>query len=383
MQELFNNKISRRRLMQLSGITLLGLIVEACTGRTSPAAGTQVAPTANPLATPTQGWAPTAGPSPVAAPPLAGVNAGKGAPPATPSQPGQVMITPTADFYTVAYSSEAPSYPSDWKLTLAGNLSTPATLTLDDIRAMPVVEEMRTFECISNPAGGPLISNAVWKGIKMKDLMERVGVKPNTIEIKLESFDGYSTSIPLDLAMDEHALLAYEMNGQPLPIEHGKPLRCLWPGRYGMKQPKWLTTITALTDKYLGFWEQQGWSNEARILPNSRIDSPAENGSVSGPAFDIQGIGFSGADGVAKIEVSWDDGKTWHEADLVRGPTPYVWTNWTFKGANPPPGEVTLVARVTDKAGQVQTKAEVSLLGDTFPNGTKAMHPVVVNVKTS
>jgi hypothetical protein len=255
-------------------------------------------------------------------------------------------------------------------------------LTLDDIKAMPVVEEMRTFECISNPAGGPLISNAVWKGIKMKDLLGRVGVKPSTIEIKLESFDGYSTAIPLDLAMHDHALLAYEMNGEPLPIEHGKPLRCLWPGHYGMKQPKWLTTITAITDKYLGYWEQQGWSDEARILPSSRIDAPADNGTVNGPSFEMKGIGLSGEEGIAKIEVSWDDAKTWHDATLVRGPTPYVWTNWSWSGATPPPGEVTLLARVTDNAGRVQTREGVSLLGDTFPNGTPAMHAVVVNVKT-
>lgn len=293
------------------------------------------------------------------------------------------MITPNADFYTVAYNSEAPDFPSDWKLTIGGNLDKAATLTLDDIKGMPVVEEMRTFECISNPAGGPLISNAVWKGMKMKDLLERVGVKPNTIEIKLESFDGYSTAIPLDLAMDEHALLAYEMNGEPLPIEHGKPLRCLWPGRYGMKQPKWLTKITAITDKYLGYWEQQGWSDQAVILPNSRIDVPADNGTVSGPSIDLVGVAFSGAKGIAKVEVSWDDGKTWHEATLTRGPTPYVWTNWKFSGANPPPGQVTLLSRVTDNAGEVQTKEELSILGDTFPNGTKAMHGVVVNLKAA
>jgi DMSO/TMAO reductase YedYZ molybdopterin-dependent catalytic subunit len=373
MQELFNRMISRRRLIQLGGVTILSIVVEACARGVSPSGGSQ--------STPAAGSAPTLEPSTPLAQPLAGVNAGQGAPAVTPARPGQVIITPNADFYTVAYNSEAPSLPGDWKLTLGGNLDKPATLSLDEIKAMPAVEEMRTLECISNPAGGPLISNALWKGIKMKDLLQQVGVKANTIEIKLESFDGYSTAIPLDLAMDDHSLLAYELNGQPLPIEHGKPLRCLWPGRYGMKQPKWLTTITALTDKYLGYWEQQGWSDAALILPNSRIDSPADNGSVSGPSFDIEGVGFSGGDGIAKIEVSWDDAKTWHDATLVRGPTPYVWTGWSVSGANPPAGQATLLARVTDNSGQMQSRGEISILGDTFPNGTKSMHEVVVSVK--
>jgi DMSO/TMAO reductase YedYZ molybdopterin-dependent catalytic subunit len=375
MQDLMTRRVSRRRLIQLSGITILSVVVEACARAVSPPPGAQPGPDA--------AGSPTFQPTPIPTEPLAGVNAGKGAPPATPAQPGEVLVTPNADFYTVAYNSEAPALPGDWKLAVGGNLDKPTTLTLDQIKSMPSVEEMRTLECISNPAGGPLISNAVWKGIKMRDLLEQVGVRPNTIEIKLESFDGYSTAIPLDLAMDEHSLLVYQMNGQPLPIEHGKPLRCLWPGRYGMKQPKWLTTITAITDKYLGYWEQQGWSDAALILPNSRIDAPPDNGSVNGPSFDIEGVGFSGADGIAKIEVSWDDAKTWHEASLVRGPSPYVWTVWSFGGANPPSGQATLLSRVTTSDGQMQTRGEISILGDTFPNGTKSMHTVVVNVKAT
>lgn len=375
MFDFLSRQVTRRQLMKLGGITLLSVVLEACGRALTPATAS------NPVLIGTA--TPTTEPAVQSAPSIQGVNSGKGAPAATPAQSGQVAITPSADFYTVAYNSEKPDMPGDWKLTVGGNVGKPMTLTLDDIRGMPVVEEMRTLECISNPAGGPLISNASWKGIRMKDLLERVAVKPNTIEIKLESFDGYSTAIPLDLAMNEDSILAYEINGEPLPIEHGKPLRCLWPGRYGMKQPKWLTKITAITDKYLGYWEQQGWSDEAKILPTSRVDIPADNSTVDGTAFQMEGIGFSGEEGIAKIEVSWDDGKTWHESKLIRGPTPYVWTNWSWSGTNPPSGEATLLARVTDNAGRVQNREGVSLLGDTFPNGTSAMHAVIVNVKAA
>ncbi len=322
-----------------------------------------------------------ANPTATAAASLPGVGAGKGAPRQTPNHPADVMITNNADFYTVSYREGNPAMPNDWKLQVVGNVDKPMTLTLDDIKKMPAITEMRTMECISNPAGGPLISNANWKAIKMADLMNTVGVKPNTLEIKVDSFDGFHTSIPLDLAMHEHALLAYEMNGEPLPIEHGKPLRCLWPGRYGMKQPKWIQKITALTEKHTGYWEGQGWSNQAYIKPNSRIDAPQDNEKINQPSFSMMGVSFSGEDGIAKIEISLDEGKTWQEAELVRGPTPYVWTNWHWNGASPADGQYSLLARVTDKAGRQQQREQLSILGGTFPDGTSAIAPVVANFK--
>jgi len=318
--------------------------------------------------------------NPAAAPTLAGVNSGKGAPVQTPVNPNQVMITDNADFYTVSYSDASPTMPSDWKLGVGGNVATPLSLSLDDIKKLPMVEEMRTLECISNPAGGPLISNAVWRGIKMADLLNQAGVKPNTVEIVLEAFEGFHTSIPLALAMDDHALLVYDMNGEPLPAEHGKPLRCLWPGRYGMKQPKWLQKITAITTKHVGYWEGQGWSNEARVKPNSRIDIPSDGDTIKPGTFEVKGIGYSSDDGIAKIELSLDNGKTWQAAKLVRGPSALVWTNWSWSGSTPAAGQATILARVTDNSGRTQALEQVNLLGGTFPDGTSAIQPVVVNV---
>ncbi len=382
MSNYSNRSLSRRRLLQLAGLGAFAIVVEACARATAPLAGNGNSAVATPIPGATALPA-TAAPSPAATQALQGVNSGTGAPVQTPSQPGQVLVTSNADFYTVYYRDDSPSMPGDWKLQVGGNVSKPLSLTLGDLQAMPAIEEMRTLECISNPAGGTLISNAVWKGVRTKDLLDRAGIKPNTIEIKLEAYDGYSTAIPLDVAYDEHSFLAYEMNGQPLPIEHGKPLRCLWPGHYGMKQPKWLTTITAITDKYLGFWEQQGWSDEALINPTSRIDVPAENATISTPTFQAQGIGFSGASGIAKIELSLDNGQTWQNVDLVRGPTPYVWTNWSWSGPTPANGDLTLLARVTDNAGHTMVREHPSLFGSTFPNGSAEMHQVDATVKKS
>ncbi len=293
-----------------------------------------------------------------------------------------VPVTTNDDFYTVAYSTSRPSVPADWKLRIVGLVDNPLELSLDQIKAMPAVTEMRTLECISNPVGGDLIGNAVWNGVLLKDLLEQARVKNAGAHLRLESLDKFFTGIPLELGMHPHALLAYEMNGEPLPREHGAPLRCLWPGRYGMKQPKWLQTITVLDKSSIGYWEQQGWTNDAFINPNSRIDSPKDLDVIADKTLTLSGVAFSGEAGIAKIEVSWDNTETWFEAELARGPSPFVWTIWKWTGVALAPGRHTLYARVTDKAGRAQTKPQkVRLLDGTFPNGTDEMHSIILDFR--
>lgn len=295
-----------------------------------------------------------------------------------------IPITSNEDFYTVWYSrGGVPKPPPGWKLKITGLVDKPFELSLDELKAMPAVEEMRTFECISNPVGGDLISNAMWKGVRLKDLLAQAGVKAGAKELKLESFDGWYTSIPIELGMRDNSLLAYEMNGEPLPAEHGAPLRCIWPGRYGMKQPKWIQTITVISSPFLGYWEKQGWTNDAFVLPNSRIDSPKDLAIITTPMFTLSGVAYSGEDGIDRIEISWDDMKEWKPAELTRGPSPYVWTIWNWTGPSLSPGRHTLFARVTDKRGRQQSRPQtINLLGDTFPNGTDQMHSVVLDFKT-
>jgi hypothetical protein len=147
-----------------------------------------------------------------------------------------------------------------------------------------------------------------------------------------------------------------------------------------MKQPKWVQTITVLDKPSLGYWEQQGWSHDAFIHPNSRIDSPKDLDEIADKTFALAGVAFSGEAGIAKIEVSWDNTETWFEAELVRGPSPYVWTIWKWTGPALTPGRHTLYARVTDKASRAQTKPQtVRLLGGTFPNGTDEMHSIILD----
>ena len=307
----------------------------------------------------------------------------QGAPLTEASPPGDtVRVTSNQDFYAVYYDRRTVGVDgTTWKLEVTGEVKYPLTLTRDDVKALPSMTEMRTLECISNPVGGNLISNAVWKGVPMGELLNRAGLKDGVREIKITAADGYATAIPVALALHPHAFLAYEMNGEPLPDEHGFPLRCLWPGRYGMKQPKWVTRIEAINTHYSGYWERQGWSNEARIKINSQIRMPESGETVAAPTFVIWGTAFSGEEGVSRVEVSVDDGKTWNEATLTRGPTPYVWTEWKYTWQPAASGHANLVVRATDGAGTTQSERGFQLLGGTFPSGTSAIHSVGVNVK--
>ena len=360
-------KLSRREVLRLAALSALGAFVAACQQAIAPVSSAPAGSGAAPAAAPTKEVFSQGAP-----------------PPSEPQAVNGISITSNDNFYTVAYrDDEPPQVPPNWKLALTGEVDRPVSLSLDDIKAMLPVTQMRTLECISNPVGGDLISNAEWKGIRLKDLLAQAGVKSGVKELKLESFDGYSTAIPLELGMDEDSLLVYAMNGEALPAIHGAPLRCLWPGHYGMKQPKWLQTITAIPDAYAGYWEKQGWSDDASIQPFSRIDSPQDGGTVVGSQLTLSGLAFTGAAGLAQLEVSWDNTNEWHAAELTRGPSPYVWTAWKWTGAALSAGRHQIFARATDKSGAMQVRGQgFNLLGGTFPNGTADMQSIVLDFQS-
>ncbi len=294
-----------------------------------------------------------------------------------------VPVTSNEDFYTVWYSRGAPPAPAaDFKFRILGMVENPLEFTLEQLRALPPITEMRTMQCISNPVGGELISNAIWKGVRLKDLLAQTKIKNAGIYLKLEALDGFYTGVPIEVGLHDHALLVYDMNSVPLPREHGAPLRVLWPGRYGMKQPKSIHTITVVDKQFLGYWEKQGWTNDAFIHPNSRIDTPKDLDVIADPTFSIAGVAFSGDAGIAKIEISFDDTDHWLATELSRGPLPYVWTIWKWTGPALAPGRHSVYARVTEKSGRVQTKpGKIRLLDGTFPNGTDEMHTILLDFK--
>ncbi|MDQ3880311.1 MAG: molybdopterin-dependent oxidoreductase, partial [Chloroflexota bacterium] len=185
-------------------------------------------------------------------------------------------LTPNDDFYVISKNLVDPVVDgATWRLTVGGMVERPLTLTLDDVHALPAVTQIQTLECISNEVGGHLISTAEWRGVRLKEVLAMARPADGALEVKLAAADGYSESFPAELAADDRVLLAYEMNGEPLPDKHGFPLRLLLPGRYGMKGPKWLTGLELIDEPYEGYWEQRGWSKEAIIKTMSRVDAPA------------------------------------------------------------------------------------------------------------
>ncbi len=363
-----NKQISRRDWLRWSALIGAGVVASAC----GPLAGND-----------DRSQAPTSAPA-------SSQNANDVAGERGSSQPNniglgdKVKYTANDDFYIVDIGNGHPAIDeASWRLTLDGKVNKPFTLSLDEIKKLPSVTQTRTFECISNPVGGPLIGNALWVGVQMKRVLEMAGVQSGAKELLVRAADGFHTSIPIELAMHEHALLVYSMNGEPLPRAHGFPLRCVWPGRFGMKQPRWITRIEVIDTNYRGFWEQQGWSNDAFIKVNSQVLAPTSRETVGTPTYTIRGLAHAGLAGLKTVEVSTDNGKTWNEATLIRGPEPkeLVWTEWRYEWTVPADGRYVIVVRATDNNGVKQEGIGDSLLGGTFPDGTNRMHAVTAIVK--
>ena len=244
-------------------------------------------------------------------------------------------ITSQDDFYYVSINNEAldPRIgEKDWKLTVEGLVNTPQKFALSDLKTSfkPVDLEL-TMCCISNPIGGDLIGNAIWSGLKFKDLLDKVGVQAGAKWVTWEAEDGFYESIALREALEQDVMLAYHMNGEPLNSKHGFPLRVLIPGRFGMKQPRWLTKITLTAEEKPGYWANRGWSKTAFIAPLSRIDYPSR-GLVFKPGEIVKarGIAAAGNKQITKVEVSTNGGDTWLEATLQPKRSKWAWTQWTL-----------------------------------------------------
>ena len=224
---------------------------------------------------------------------------------------------------------------------------------------MPAIEQYATFQCISNEVGGYLMGNALWKGVLLRDFLVAVKPAASARFLWFESTDDYTESLPLDFAALDGVMLAYEMNGVVLPQEHGFPLRLVAPGKYGMKQPKWIRQIALRDEDEDGYWARRGWDTEAAMQTSTRIDVPADGDTLMQRTLRIEGVAFSGRRGIERVEVSIDDGQTWNDAVLRSPLSPYTWVlwhyDWTDIATNTRPQ---LLARATDGDGVTQTAAK-------------------------
>jgi DMSO/TMAO reductase YedYZ molybdopterin-dependent catalytic subunit len=289
-------------------------------------------------------------------------------------------ITPNDKFYTVSKNPAGLDPRVDakkWSLEITGLVAKPIKLTYDDIKAMPSFARYHTLECISNEIGGDLIGNAMWKGVRFRDLIERAGgVNPKAIRFALRCADGYSEGIPVADAMARDVMLAYEMNGVPLPPSHGFPVRMLTPGLFGMKNPKWLTKIEAVSTNFTGYWQASGWSDEAVVQTMSAFRVPVGRDVPSGEV-ELGGVAYSGDRGIKDVEVSTDGGKTWTRAGVKPALGPYTWVLWATVWKPTGPGEYTLRVRASDGAGVLQTANE----SPTLPDGATGHHSIRVRVR--
>ncbi len=272
-----------------------------------------------------------------------------------PTPGTRAEITPPGKFYSVDINSLPPSINEEtWSLPLVGLVERPLTLSLADLRARPAVSQVITLSCISNSVGGSLIGTALWKGVRLRDLLDEAGLMSEALSLFIESADGFYESISRKDAMDDRTLLVYEMNNAPLERKHGYPLRIYIPDRFGMKQPKWIESIEAINHDGPGYWVERGWSVDAFVRMTSVIDD------ISSKDFDgtdgevpIGGIAYSGAKTISKVEVQIDD-EPWAEAQLRIPPlSPLTWVQWRYdwRGA---PGSHTVRVRAVDGAGQSQ-----------------------------
>ena len=265
-------------------------------------------------------------------------------------------ITPTQEFYVVSKNLfDLPVDASKWRLRVGGHTARLVELTLDDIRALPARDVVVTLQCISNEVGGNLISTARWRGCALRDVLAQVEPEPEARFVTFRSHDDYSESLPLEFALRDSTMLVYDMNGAPLPDNHGFPLRLLSPGKYGIKHPKWITEIALMDQESLGYWQERGWSQEARMNTTSRIDVPGRNLPVETGPIRIQGLAFSGDRGIRRVEVSTDRGESWGEAVLRPPLSPYTWVLWHYDtDVVAEAGRFPILARATDGSGALQ-----------------------------
>ncbi len=293
-------------------------------------------------------------------------------------------VTPNDSFYRVAIDIIDPTVDaSNWSLTVNGLVANPKTYTYAEVQALPQTSLYNTFECVSNQIDGNLISNAKWTGVKLSDLLaDAGGPLSNASYAVFYSVDGYSVGIPLDKALMPDSMAAYLMNDQRLPARHGYPLRAVVPGLYGMMSAKWINRISLLDSTYLGYWQTRGWSNVGTVNTVAFITTPQGGSQVSlgrnGGSIIIAGYAYAGDRGVSKVEVSFDDGKTWEEAQLKKPLSSTTWALWAYEWRSPPLGENFVYARATDGSGQVQT----STIAGTFPNGATGYASVIFRVAT-
>lgn len=288
------------------------------------------------------------------------------------------FYTPNDGFYRVDTALFVPEVDvRTWTLAIHGAVDRGATYTFEQLIARPLIERDITLNCVSNQVGGPYIGNARWTGVPLAPLLREAGVDPSADQLVSRSVDGFTAGSPMRLVLDgRDAMLAVAMNGEPLPMEHGFPVRMLVPGLYGYESAtKWLAELEATTyAAYDAYWVQRGWARIAPIQTQSRIDTPRNGTARSAGMVVVAGVAWAQHTGIDRVEVRVDDG-AWNVAALAAQDTIDTWRQWRWDW-DATPGEHTLTVRATDADGRTQQAARTP----PFPSGATGWHQISVSV---
>jgi len=289
------------------------------------------------------------------------------------------LFTPNDKFYRVDTALTVPTVdPATWTLTIDGMVGEQVQITFEELLAMGLDEYVITMTCVSNEVGGNLLGNAKWLGIPVRDVLKRAMPDSKADMVLSTSVDGFTASTPLESLTDPNldAILAVAMNGEPLPLEHGFPVRMVVPGLYGyVSATKWLTKLTVTTfEKDEAYWTPRGYDAKAPIKLSSRIDTPRIDKQVPAGPSKIAGVAWAQTVGIAKVEVSIDNGD-WQSVNLTTAINDDTWVQW-WMDWEATAGTHYVAVRATDKAGNLQIEEQAPIA----PNGSSGWQRTLVRV---
>ncbi|MBU1802318.1 MAG: molybdopterin-dependent oxidoreductase [Actinobacteria bacterium] len=287
-------------------------------------------------------------------------------------------MTPANDFYLIDTAFSKPMItPQEWTLRIHGMVDQEITLTYDDLVQRELLEDWVTLNCVSNPIGGELVGNAWWSGVALAPILEEAGIQEGADAILQTSDDGWNCATPVETVMDgRNAMLALYMNGEPLPVEHGFPVRAIVPGLYGyVSATKWVVDMELTRfDAVDAFWTQRGWGELGPVKMASRIDVPRDGASVESGDVVVAGSAWHQHTGIEGVEIAVDGG-AWQPTELAGEVTDDSWTQWrtsVFLDR----GSHRVRVRAINKDGEVQTGA----YADVLPDGATGWHEIYVDV---
>jgi len=289
------------------------------------------------------------------------------------------IVMPVEEFYRIDTALVIPRVDATtWSLAVTGMVDKEMRFTYDQLQAMPLFDQYVTIACVSNNVGGDLVGNALWTGVRLRDVLAMAGVQAGATQIVGRSVDDFTAGFPTEWAMDpsREPMIALGMNGAPLPVAHGYPARLIIPGLYGyVSATKWLSEIELTTwEAFNGYWVPLGWSKEGPILTQSRIDVPRRDSTIPAGRATVAGVAWAPDRGIDAVEIAIDDGD-WMPAPLSKPLSDATWVQWMVDW-NATAGKHRVSVRATDGTGTVQTADETS----PAPDGARGHHTITVQV---